>query len=117
MSFLKWILLESPVPPPNWLPSPTARRSRARVVIQCMLDRRRQHRPWHKGHYMHDLGGAYPFAGPSRIVSADEIGDAVDTSLLHHNPPVFQGWAFGFAIAAVVGVVVALAGAAPGANV
>lgn len=65
---------------------------------------------------MHDLGSAYPLAGASRVVTADEIGDAVETSLLHLNPPVYQGWAFGFAIATLAAFLVALAGAAPGAD-
>jgi hypothetical protein len=117
MSFLASLLLESPAPPPNWLPTPTERRSRARVVVQGMLARGRQHRSWHKGHYLHDLGRTYPLFSASRIVTADEIGDAVDTSLLHLNPPVYQGWAVGFAILALAALLVALSGAAPGADV
>lgn len=116
MSFLRSLLLESPVPPPNWLPSPTARRPRARVVVQGMLARHQRHVPWHHGHRLHDLGSAHPLFASSRVVSADEIGEAVETSLLHLNAPVYQGWALAFALIAFGAFVVALAGAAPGAD-
>lgn len=99
MGWFSSLLLESPVPPPRWLPTGNARRAQARSIVQRVLEQRAGHQAWHPGHYLDDLGSAYPFFGGSRFVSGDEIEVALEDELTHLNPPVFQGWGLIFVVA------------------
>ena len=103
MGWISSLLLESPVPPPSWLPAGSELRAQARSIVHRVFERRAMHRAWHPGHYLHDLGSAYPFFGSVRFVSGDEVEAELEAELTHLNPPVFQGWGLVF----VVGIVVA----------
>lgn len=102
MGWLAELLLESPVPPPRWLPDRNSRRARARDIVRRILAGQGRHPAWHAGHTMVDLTvmGGY---GSARTVSGQEIQDAVENQLTHLNPPIVQGWS----MAAAVGVCVA----------
>jgi hypothetical protein len=100
MSWVSWLLLESPVPPPRWLPAGNDRRARARAIVHRIYERRTGHQAWHPGHLLHDLGSAYPMFGAGHYVSGDDIDSELEVELSHINPPVFQGWVLIF-IAAI----------------
>jgi hypothetical protein len=99
MGWVSSLLLESPVPPPLWLPAGNARRAQARSIVRRVFEQRARHQAWHPGHYLHDLGSAYPFFGGGRFVSGDEIETELESELTHLNPPVFQGWGLVFVVA------------------
>jgi hypothetical protein len=102
MGWIASLLLESPAPPPSWLPSGAERRAQARSIVHRVFERRAMHKPWHPGHRLHDLGTAYPFFAGVRFVSGDEVEYALEDELTHLNPPTFQGWAIVFVVAVAV---------------
>ena len=102
MGWIASLLLESPVPPPNWLPTGNDRRARARSIVHRVFERRAMHKAWHPGHYLHDLGWAYPFFGGGRFVSGDEVEAELEDELTHLNPPILQGWGIAFAVAIAI---------------
>jgi hypothetical protein len=99
MGWIAAILLESPAPPPRWIPTGNERRAQARTIVQRMFESRASHQAWHPGHYLHDLGGAYPIFGGSRFVSGDEVEADLEDELSHLTPPIFQGWDLVFVVA------------------
>jgi hypothetical protein len=111
MGWVSDLLLESPVPPPRWLPDSSSRRAQARDIIRRMFEGQGRHLAWHSGHVMHDSApGLYGY-GMSRYVSGDEIEDAVENELTHLNPPIVQGWSMFFVVAAGIATLLILRGA------
>jgi RimJ/RimL family protein N-acetyltransferase len=113
VSWLADFLLESPVPPAVWLPSPSERRSRARLVVEAILKRRPPHRGWHPGHRLRaDLGS--PFGSFGRSVPGTDIEAEIESVLTHLNPPIFQGWVVLLLVPVAWLLLVVLRAAAPG---
>lgn len=111
MGWVSELLLESPVPPPRWLPDSSSRRAQARDIIRRMLAGQVRHAAWHPGHVMNDAAGLGMGYGMSRSVSGDEIEAAIENELTHLNPPVVQGWSIFFVLAAGVASLLILRGA------
>ena len=116
MGWVASLLLESPLPPPRWLLSGNERRAQAGIVVRRLFERRARHTPWHEGHYLHDLGRAYPLFGAGRVVPAAEVEEALGDELGHLNPPLVQGWASGLAFLALLVMILAMRGLAEPEN-
>jgi hypothetical protein len=98
VSWLRDILLESPMPPANYLPD---RRSRLSIGSAVLRGRQTNLEP----RQMHDLGPAYPLLGAGRVVSGERIVEELEADLRTVNPPIVQGWmVIGLVLAAAVSV-------------
>jgi len=105
-SWLSDLLLESPAPPPNWLPNRSSRLADARLILRRRFGRgRTSNRP---GHHLRDLGSAYPLFSGSRVVSGTEIEADLEADITTVNPPILQGWAVIASVLAVAGEVAGL---------
>lgn len=106
------LLLESPAPPPNWLPSRTSRLADARLTLRRRFGQGRASN--RASHRLRDVGWPYPFFGGSRFVSGTEIEADFEDDITTVNPPILQGWAAIALVAAVVGEILGFVGLADG---
>jgi hypothetical protein len=98
-SWLRDLLLESPIPPSNWMPARSERIANARATLRRRFGQA-QDAPPPRAHRLRDLGGAYPLAGGTRYVSGESIEADLEADITSVNPPVVQGWAYLAAIGA-----------------
>jgi len=92
--WLSDLLLESVVPPSNWLPSRAERLADARVTLRRRFGMARE-TSVRASHHLRDLGAALPMFGGTRVVPGDEIEAAMELEITSVNPPVPQGWIVG----------------------
>lgn len=104
LTWLRDLLVESPVPPSNWMPSRSERLADARLTLRRRSgEARGTARP---AHHLRDLGSAHPLASASRFVSGEEIEADLEEDISTVNPPTIPGWAYvAFAITALAVVV------------
>ena len=108
LDWLQDLLLESPVPPSNWLPSRAQRLADARITLRRrfgLAGGTSGRRP----HYLRDMGSAYPLFGASRSVSGERVEAELESDITTVNPPIMQGWCVGLTIIALWFVLVGLA--------
>jgi hypothetical protein len=106
MSWLEGILLESPVPRSNWLPSRAQRLAGGRIALRRRFGKAGGTASSYR---LRHLGREYPLVGGSRIVTGDEIDRELERDITTINPPVIQGWAAGLLVIAAVATAVGLA--------
>jgi hypothetical protein len=94
---LRDLLLDSPIPPPNWPPDKNWRHDQAKAIIARRFSDH-DHPPLVSSHHMRHLGSAYPLAAGSRIVRAREIEAELEIELSQLNPPILQGWLVALAV-------------------
>lgn len=104
MGWVRDLLLESPVPPGNYLPDRQARLSMGRAIL-------RGGRPYVPSGRLRDLGSAHPLLAGSRVVGADSIAAELEADLRALNPPITQGWMLGWlTVATIIAFLVARSG-------
>jgi hypothetical protein len=86
------------------MPSRSARLARARVTLRRRFGESRSTSPG-PSHRLRDLGSAYPLFGGTRVVTGDEIEEALQHDITTINSPVLQGWSAGFLIAAIAATI------------
>jgi hypothetical protein len=91
------LLLDSPIPPPNWLPDKSWRHDQARAIIARRFSDH-SHPPLVSSYHLRHLGSAFPTAPGSRIVPGREIEAELEIELSQLNPPILQGWLVGVAV-------------------
>jgi hypothetical protein len=98
MSFDDW-LLESPIPPPNWLPSRSQQLASAPETLRRRfgIDPEAPYEP-EDGQKdpvrLDDLTSTHPFLSASRDVSGEDIEAELEAEVTEINPPIIQGWAY-----------------------
>jgi hypothetical protein len=92
LRFIEDLLLESPVPPSNWMPSRAERLADARDTLRRRFGEKHEQaqRPAHR---LRDLGSAHPLYSGTRIVSGERIEADLEADVTTANPPILQGWA------------------------
>jgi hypothetical protein len=88
--WLSDLMLDSPVPPPNWLPNRAGRLADARLSLQRRFGSARPSR--RPGHTMTDLGRPYALFPSSRTIPGETIEADLEAAITTVNPPVLQGW-------------------------
>ena len=85
------LLLESPVPPSNWLPSRAQRLADARSTLRRRFGRERE-TAGRRTYYLNDLNRVHSGFGSSRAVNGARIEADLESDITSINPPVMQGW-------------------------
>jgi hypothetical protein len=93
-SWLADVLLESPIPPGNYLPT---RRERLGIARAMLRGGARPNRLV-DSHRLRDLGSAHPLIGATRIVPGEQIAAELEADMRSVNPPVIQGWMLGLLV-------------------
>lgn len=97
MGWVTELLLESPVPPSNYLPDRRSRLGIARASLRGGAPVRNLV----GSSRLRDLGSAHPFFSGSRVVSPEVVADEIEADIRSINRPVMQGWMVGVLVPAV----------------
>jgi hypothetical protein len=89
MGWLRELLLDSPVPPSNYLPDRRSRLADARSILRRRFGLEASRPPSQR---IRDVGSAHPFATGTRVVSGAEIQAELEADLTTVNPPMMPGW-------------------------
>jgi hypothetical protein len=99
LDWLTDLLLESPAPPANWVPSRAQRLADARITLRRRFGLARG-TAGRRPHYLHDLNRVHGVFGSSRVVSGAEIEADLESDITSINPPIMQGWILGATLVA-----------------